>query len=177
MNKEFQLEGQMSIFDFPEALPDDEPYIDRVARTIKEETGISFEKKDEELTRTYGTYTLRVHLLHYNTTDERNGRQFISVGYFGAEEGASCPCDSLEEAVNHVKQCVETIKAKNEKIKAEREAQKQKKPMKNLPRNRSKKRGIEHTHKTLNQTESCLAKIAVVFQEWNSFQVKMNDGQ
>lgn len=115
MNEDFQLEGQMSIFDFPEALPDDEPYIDRVARTIKEETGISFEKKNEELTRTYGALTLRIHLGHYKTNDERNGRQFISVGYFGAEEGASCPCDSLEEAVNRVKSSIETIKAKNKK--------------------------------------------------------------
>lgn len=127
VDDDFQLEGQMSIFDFPEVLPDDEPYIDRVKRTIKEELGIDFCNEGDRLIRTCGQYSIQVSIGHYSTHDENNGRQYISVGYHSTEEGASCPCDSLEEAVKHVKSCLDTVKEKNEKKKAEREAEKQKK--------------------------------------------------
>lgn len=110
------MDDQMSIFDF---LPEETEVKDFTRMTIEETVayigdriGMIFHYNDflNHYEAKYKKLKLDLNYSHYDTTDERDGKLFISCGYGTKTKGGGAPCDSLEEAIKYLKGCIERYK-------------------------------------------------------------------
>lgn len=111
------MQGQMSIWDFLGDEKTQEGFFDltdkEIAEVIGERLGVCFvynnylehwEYKIKKKSR------IDLSKSKYSLAGEKNGQPFISAGWdYKSTEGGGCPCDSIDEAVNYLRNGIERI--------------------------------------------------------------------
>lgn len=108
---------QVSIFEIINPIFDktiEQMTIGEVAEAIGNALGLNF-LPDTRWSSEFNNYIaepkkntiVEVGISRYKTLDNRNGKAFISVGYFDNYSGFGAPCDSINEAISHLKRYTE----------------------------------------------------------------------
>lgn len=102
----YECDGQMSIFDSLEMLPEE----DMIAK-LERRTGIKFKYIDEFWGWEYKKkgYTIRVEYSRYQIGDYN---KFIGCSLDYKHGGSSCPCDSINEAADKIIKYLKEIEGK-----------------------------------------------------------------
>ena len=98
----YECEGQMSMFDSLEMLPEE----DMIAK-LERRTGIKFKYRDDFWGWEWKKKgcTIRVEYSRYFGEEER----FISCSLDYKNGGSSCPCDSIDEAVDRINRYLKVV--------------------------------------------------------------------
>ena len=95
-------DGQMSLFDNPETLPE----TDMICR-LEKELGINFTPQgDGSYEYRLKKYTIRVYYGRYRIGDET---KYIGCSLNHSMGGCSCPCDTVDEAIKRVRSYLHQI--------------------------------------------------------------------
>ena len=99
----YECDGQMSILDCLEILPEEE-----MIAKIERRTGIKFKYRDDFWGWEYKKkgYTIRVEYGRYQLGDYN---RFIGCSFDYKNGGSSCPCDSIREAADRINKYLKMI--------------------------------------------------------------------
>lgn len=119
------MDGQLSLFDFPEYLPEvdfETMPIERAAEIIGNRTGLKF-KLDESFNKNKESYSakkkgleVRIEFANY-FSGVRDGRRHLGVDYSFKTQGGACPCESIDEAVSYIKRQMAAVEEDKRKAK------------------------------------------------------------
>lgn len=108
--------NQMTIFDVMASSMDFRKMTDaEMVRLIGEMTGLEFRWNDffRSWTARDKALTVMVYRDTFDTNDDRNGEEFISLDVNYRKASFGIPCDSISEVVNEIKNSKKRLKAED----------------------------------------------------------------
>lgn len=131
-NDEWDLAGQMTIFDYPELLPEEdhkevyenaEPDFETMSteaavQLIQERTGLKF--KHNERFKSYIAkkkgYEVEINGFNHYAEGVRDERRFLDIGISKGKWGSGSPIESIDEAVEYIHREIDKCNVSEEKV-------------------------------------------------------------
>lgn len=107
------IENQMTIWEFlekPRSLEDmtEKEMVDYIGKQLGK-VFIYNDYLEHWEVKLRKNYKLDLSFSTYDTSDDNNGKRFISAGWGNHMGGGGRPCDSLEEAIKYLKDAIEKV--------------------------------------------------------------------